>query len=576
MKLISLSANKPSFKTIRFNEQGISLISAMRQETSSGNTYNSVGKSLSIYLIHFCLGAKCTPDFKEKLADWEFTLTFKEGDVVHTCLRKVAQSTKIIYDGEEMRSKDFTKMMGEAIFNLSETSPKLLAFRDLLCHFIRKGEAGYVQFDKFVEKEQDDTALMSLGYLLGLDTEIIEKKMVLKKSLDTLTNQRNNLGDDSVLERIFLGTTNRSDIDIKIVELEGMKQQLESGLRSFVIAEDYGQIKEEADAISFQLAQWRNKLSKYRIALSNIDKSITQRPDISRQAIVDFYHEAEVELGEAIVRRLEEVEAFNQSLINDRSRILQAQKAQYEGLCNQALEQIQRLSDLENEKLRYLQTHGALEEYTRLNERLSDIRLQLEKLHNYQQMSSQYGNEIENVKQQLSQENVRATEYLDAISAHRNQLLSVFMDTVHRFYSDRSAGLLIKNNIGENKQRFNIEARIADDTGDGINDIKLFCFDWTMLSARRNHGVQFLVHDSRLISDVDPRQVAELIRVANEYSVRYDCQYILTINNSQIDAIRDELGEEFSTLIERNEVVRLDDRSEEGKLLGIQVDLKYE
>ena len=119
MKLISLSANKPSFKTIRFNEQGISLISAMRQETSSGNTYNSVGKSLSIYLIHFCLGAKCTPDFKEKLADWEFTLTFKEGDVVHTCLRKVAQSTTIIYDGEEMRSKDFTKMMGEAIFNLS-------------------------------------------------------------------------------------------------------------------------------------------------------------------------------------------------------------------------------------------------------------------------------------------------------------------------------------------------------------------------------------------------------------------------------------------------------------------------
>lgn len=50
----------------------------------------------------------------------------------------------------------------------------------------------------------------------------------------------------------------------------------------------------------------------------------------------------------------------------------------------------------------------------------------------------------------------------------------------------------------------------------------------------------------------------------------------MTINNSQIDAIRDELGEEFSTLIERNEVVRLDDRSEEGKLLGIQVDLKYE
>ena len=283
MRLISLSSNMPSFKTIQFNEHGISLITAMRRDSSPGNTYNSVGKSLSIYLIHFCLGANCTTDFKEKLQGWEFTLKFKIDDTLHTSTRKVSQSTKIIFDNVEMMKSEFTKQLGETIFQIDEESPKLLSFRDLICHFIRKGDAGYVRFDRFVEKEQDDTALISIGYLLGLDPTIIEKKRALKKSLDTLKSQSGNLANDSVLEKVFLGTINQSEIDIKIAELEGQKEQLERGLRDFVIAEDYGQIKKEADNLSMQLAQWRNKLTKYKIALNNIAQSITIRPDLSRQ-----------------------------------------------------------------------------------------------------------------------------------------------------------------------------------------------------------------------------------------------------------------------------------------------------
>lgn len=576
MRLISLSSNMPSFKTIQFNEHGISLITAMRRDSSPGNTYNSVGKSLSIYLIHFCLGANCTTDFKEKLQGWEFTLKFKIDDTLHTSTRKVSQSTKIIFDNVEMMKSEFTKQLGETIFQIDEESPKLLSFRDLICHFIRKGDAGYVRFDRFVEKEQDDTALISIGYLLGLDPTIIEKKRALKKSLDTLKSQSGNLANDSVLEKVFLGTINQSEIDIKIAELEGQKEQLERGLRDFVIAEDYGQIKKEADNLSMQLAQWRNKLTKYKIALNNIAQSITIRPDLSRQAVIDFYREAEIELGDAIVRRLEEVEAFNQSLITDRNRILAVQKTKYEELLEQAEEQITNLSELENEKLKYLQAHGALEEYTSVNELLAEITSRLDKLNNYRQMSSNYEVEMEHVKQEMSRENIRASEYLESISSHKNRLLMSFMEIVHRFYNDRSAGLIIANNTGENKQRFKIEAHIADDTGDGISNIKIFCFDWTMLAVQCNHNVKFIAHDSRVLSDVDPRQQAELIRTAYEYCRRYDCQYILTINNSTIDAIRGELGDEFTDLVERNEVLRLDDRSEAGKLLGMQVDLQYE
>ena len=80
MKLISLSANVATFHTIKFNPAGISLISAHRRTHQTNRTYNSVGKSLAIYLIHFCLGAKATPDFKEKLPGWGFRLDFMFND----------------------------------------------------------------------------------------------------------------------------------------------------------------------------------------------------------------------------------------------------------------------------------------------------------------------------------------------------------------------------------------------------------------------------------------------------------------------------------------------------------------
>ena len=55
MKLLKLRANKESFHTIPFNSKGISLIVAKKRTENERNTYNSVGKSLSIALIHFCL-----------------------------------------------------------------------------------------------------------------------------------------------------------------------------------------------------------------------------------------------------------------------------------------------------------------------------------------------------------------------------------------------------------------------------------------------------------------------------------------------------------------------------------------
>ena len=60
MRLIKLSANKMGFHTVHFNESGLSIIVGRKKNIDNTNrkkTYNSVGKSLIVYLVHFCLGA---------------------------------------------------------------------------------------------------------------------------------------------------------------------------------------------------------------------------------------------------------------------------------------------------------------------------------------------------------------------------------------------------------------------------------------------------------------------------------------------------------------------------------------
>ena len=77
MKLLSLRANKPSFHPIVFKD-GINIIVGKQVaplDENDGNTYNGVGKSLTLHLIHFCLGANKITSFAQKLPDWEFTLT---------------------------------------------------------------------------------------------------------------------------------------------------------------------------------------------------------------------------------------------------------------------------------------------------------------------------------------------------------------------------------------------------------------------------------------------------------------------------------------------------------------------
>ncbi|SFD10200.1 hypothetical protein SAMN02745724_03496 [Pseudoalteromonas denitrificans DSM 6059] len=80
---------------------------------------------------------------------------------------------------------------------------------------------------------------------------------------------------------------------------------------------------------------------------------------------------------------------------------------------------------------------------------------------------------------------------------------SGFSELAKRFYPEVPAGISIQNNEGNNQERFNISFKIQNDASDGINEVKIFCYDLNNLINSSVNSFQSVFHDSRMFSDID-------------------------------------------------------------------------
>ena len=575
MKLLKLSANQESFHTVRFNESGVSLIVAKSVTNQAKDTYNSVGKSLTVALIHFCLGSNKNSAFEEKLPGWEFYLDFDINGIRHTAVRATSAQESIDLDGESLSLADFRNRLGKEVFYLHE-NVKNMTFRTLISRFIRPEKSSYNNYYVPIDQEEDYPRLLNASYLLGLDIDRVISKEQLKAEYDEVKKLGDKLEKDPTIKSFFLKDSGEEDLEISIVELEAKISGLKKDIAAFVIAEDYSEVKIEADQISAQLRKLRNEATKLRIAITNIQQSLVVKPDISRQQLLNFYREANVAIGEMVVKRLEDLEKFNAQILESRSRSLTEELRRFESRLEQIEQDIARAEKDENEKLAYLGSHGALDDYACLTSLLSEAEMKLKSQQQYQQLIREYKTRQQELKKAFAEENLSTSQYLSDIDDHIKKNISLFKSLTDAFYEDKPSGITIVNNEGTNKIRFNINAKITDDAGDGVNDVRTFCYDWTLLLGHYNHNVDFLFHDSRLVSDLDSRQLVSMLRIAKENTSKSEYQYILSLNEANLKGVETILTpEEYEELVTNNVILELTDESNAGKLLGIQVDVKY-
>ncbi len=575
MRLISLTANKESFHSVHFKGVGPSLIVASQKDTTARHTdrtYNGVGKSLLVALIDFCSGSNRNLEFQEKLPDWQFVLEFEHGGQKYRASRSTGEQDTVNFNGDELKLKEYREAIEPLMFSLPQATSGL-TLRSLLPSFLRPRKESYVTFDRTTKSSTPYQILLQKVFLLGLDVTLVVKKFELREEQRRIKNLRQNLKKDDVFVEFF---TSNKDPDIELLDLEGKIQRLRENLQGFTIAEDYHARQREADEAARQVQSLRNEQVVVRNAIANINTSLQVTPDVRPEMLFRAYEEARLALPERVTHTVEEVAAFHERLLSNRIRRLTSEKNRLE----EELESLERQVRAANHEVdalrRFLGTHGALDEFVAMSESLNELEAKAQKLRDYKALLETYSNKAQEFKAKLSNETIRASRYLKDAKPLLDSNIERFREFSGRFYGERPGGLTVANNEGENQIRFDIDAHIEDDAADGINEVKIFCFDMTLLTQRHNHHVDFLVHDSRLFGDIDPRQRATLFKLAQEITTKRNLQYIATVNQDQIDAMRKQFtDDEFKQCIEDAEVLRLTDESAEAKLLGIQVDMQY-
>ena len=167
-------------------------------------------------------------------------------------------------------------------------------------------------------------------------------------------------------------------------------------------------------------------------------------------------------------------------------------------------------------------------------------------------------------------------EYLEDEKELLSVLKSTFYSYAKRFYPQKRSGLIINNNSGENMLRYSLDARIEDDSSDGVNEVRMFCFDLLLLMTKKSN-MRFLAHDSRLFANMDPRQREALFEIVHEGCKNEDLQYICSINEDALLSFKPMMKEvTYKKIIQDNIIMELNDDDPDSKLLGIQIDIDLE
>lgn len=572
MKLIELGANKPTFRTIYFNPSGITLIIGKRAEEKGNNTYNGVGKSFALYLVQFCLASKSNLKLSKKLPTWEFYLKFSIEGKDFIVKRSTDNQSKVSLNGEEKSLSEFSEFMLMSIFTIPDAVTKA-SFRSLISRFLRTRKQEYFKFDNFVYKEQDERALLSNSILLGLNSLLVEKKFLLKEEINKISDFRKAIQSDETFNSFF-GADN--DIDIVIKELEESIQKLEIKISEFEIAEDYSKIEEQSNLLSYQLKESNNQLSLLRETLKNIIKSLHLRTDMSESIFDSFIASLESELNIKVSERVSEVKAFHQNLTIGRTHRLNKEKTNILQQINEEERKQKLIASKYDTSLKFLNKYGALDDYVSVNQKLNEDKNALSKITTSIELINAYKKRESEIKLVMAEDNLATEQYLQVEKqGHLAFLMDSYRTLTGRFYDDKKGGISVVNNDGQNKLRYKIDVRIQDDASDGINEVRIFCFDLLLLLSQINHNVKFIFHDSRLFANMDTHQRFSALNIASEIGNK-DFQYIASMNQDTLDILKEERSaEEYKEIIEENIVLELNGDNPEGRLLGIHLDLDY-
>jgi len=563
MKLIELSANQKSFKTLRFNSNGLTLIvgdsSLDRQEGSS----NGVGKTLALKIVHHCLGAKLDNKLKAAIPAWVFSLEFCINDKNHL-IERSADGRKLALDEKAIQPKKLLDWLNASgVFRLDPELPGL-SFRSLISRFGRRFPEDCTDPVATKKEPEFDSYLRSL-YLLGADCYLVPAKRDHKKRLDDLKKSLKNWETDHVLHDMFRAG---SQPKVRAEWLDREIPRIKDDLNRFRVAEDYRAIELEAGELTRALREIEKQLAILKFQIDGIDKSLTNQPDIRSEDLLELYAGLQDIFKPEILAHFDAVETFHNSLAINRKTRLEGDRARLTAKLDEHERDRSKVGAKRDQLLASLQGKRALDEYASLAKQLARYESEREKLGEYLDFASKLKKQEQTIKEKMVEDDRLAANYAETGPLQTAD--EKFSALVELLYPRTPAGIVLEANSNDNQIRYNLEVAIEGQESDGINAARVVCFDWVYFLHGANHNCGFLWHDNRLFAHMDPKPRAAWFSYVMAAAAANGKQYIASLNTENYESMKEYLSDSEWDQLCGSVVATLRGDRPENKLLGVQ------
>lgn len=561
MKLLSLTADRRSFRAIAFNPAGLSVIVGDAGDDTGSS--NGTGKTLALALVHHCLAGKTDPLLAAAVPDWRFRLRFELGGAVHE-IERSGDGRTIALDGAQTTLRKLQAWLDEhGPFDLEGLPGG--SFRALYRRFARlrrEDRTDPVRLDR----EPDHQALAYSLHLLGLDVSLVASKADLREEhqrLDVLAKALK-AGDPALRRLLGVDVAPQTTLATLDAEIKAGRARLEA----MEIAPDYEAIRREADALTARQRALEEQIAILDHRLAGIDDALRQRPDIDREALLAFYAGLQDVFKPEALRHFEDVESFHRSLASRRRERLERDRARYRTERATLERQHREAAEARDRALARLAGRHAMEEYAAVAARLAALEEDRRRLEAFINAEADIKRRQIELRTRAAEEDARAAQYLD--SRPLAWADTRFREIMHRLYPQEAAGIVLENNTGPNRLRYDLRVEVRGQASDGINAARIIAFDWLVYTRGAHHTMHHLWHDNGLFDPIDPHQRAAWFGFVRDELAGTGRQYIVAINTENYDSTRAIAPAEIADTLEAAVVVRLRGDAPEGRLLGVQ------
>ena len=581
----SVSANKKSFHTVTF-ATGLNVILADRTETSTEkDTRNGVGKSTLIKIIDFCLGSRGEngKDLLIKpLAGWAFTLEITLAGNRVKVTRSVDKHNYVVIEGgthgwieqpdnDQESGKRFLKvnqwrmLLGWALFDLPQPQDRLHpipSYRSLISYMIRRGPGAYMDPFRHLPQQKTGDCQLHIAYLLGMNWEYAALWQSLKDKEQSIRAFEKAI-KTGALEGV-VGT--EGELETRRIRLEQQTTEAKRALDSFKVHPQYESVQRDADLLTQEIHDLTNTNVTDRRLLTRYQESTREEKPPSAMSLERLYDEAGFVFSDVGKRLLNDARTFHSQIISNRRDFLEVEIKRLQQVIDERKDRIRELTDKRAEIMQVLKTHGALQEMTIMQEQFSKLQESLNSVNtNLKNMK--------NLKKTRRDITAAREELVQTAERDHEQRRDIWSDAVRLFNEHsqalyKSPGNLV---IDVGNTGYTYKVNIERSGSEGIDKMKIFCFDLAMLhmQMKTGKGIDFIIHDTLMYDSVDARQRALAFELAHDVTNQLGGQYICTINSDMIPT------EDFSEGFDFGRCVRLtlSDANPSGRLLGMSFEM---